>query len=427
VISPLKIRFFCALIWGLSPVAFAAGISGQIKSTTDFYTSSLGSETDDTVPYLQLDVNYKKKFKHGWRTQWHVLGLSNLVAEGAPEKLYFDLPEAFIEKKIRKFKFRAGMDTLNWGVVDVSSPSDTVNTSALFQPLRTLKRGAPMLEASYDREAFSVDAVYIPVQRRPVLPAEDSRWLPRKVLVNINTDILGNIELPDPISYNYDPPIDLKNSLINNYGAKIASHLGQLDLQATYFEGAAPSPKVRGDFTLNNNVVVSPIHVAPVNYRVRTTGVGFVWAREKWIFRGESAYQSTINDNPVLQPWSNSNVLAAETNLELGSSTMTLLGQYYYARNPQAADNLISSTYRLFDRTAVLGARWAYSEKTLITASSLYETQTKGVYWSLGFERKITDSLKWALSYRDFSGREDGLLKTYDKNDHFSFELTYYF
>jgi hypothetical protein len=44
-----------------------------------------------------------------------------------------------------------------------------------------------------------------------------------------------------------------------------------------------------------------------------------------------------------------------------------------------------------------------------------------------GFENKLSDSLRWGLSWRDFSAPEEGLIKTFDRNDHATLELTYYF
>lgn len=418
--------------WLMSSGASAASFSGQLKSTTDVYSNDLGPETDDIIPYLQLDLSGKHKFTRTWRTQWHLLGMSNLATSDAPEKAYFDVPEAFVEKKMRKFKFRAGMDTINWGVVDVSSPSDTVNTTAMFHPLRPIKQGAPMLEASWDRESVAFDAVYIPIQRRPLLPSEDSRWLPRKVLLNVVAEG-QEVVLPETLTYHFDTPEDLKNSLINNYGGKLSGHQGRVDWQLTYFEGAAPSQKVRHHLeflpgsTATDLVIRSPAHFAPVTYRIRTTGGAFVYAREKWIFRAESAYQATMNDDELLQPWSWSNVGAVETNIDLGSSVITVLGQFYYSQNPQAADNVISSTFRLFDRTAILGARWQYSEQMLFTFASLFETRSSGLYWSAGFERKLSDSLRWGMSWRDFSAPRDGLMKTFERNDHGTLDLTYFF
>ncbi len=122
-----------------------------------------------------------------------------------------------------------------------------------------------------------------------------------------------------------------------------------------------------------------------------------------------------------------SNVLAMETTLDLGTTSMIWLAQYYHTVNPREADNFISSSYRLFDRTAVVGARWAWSEKLTFTGSVLYETQSAGVFATLGFEQKLSDKLRWGLSWRDFSAREEGLIKTFDRNDHAALDLTYYF
>ncbi|HMN69324.1 MAG TPA: hypothetical protein PKC28_12355, partial [Bdellovibrionales bacterium] len=132
-------------------------------------------------------------------------------------------------------------------------------------------------------------------------------------------------------------------------------------------------------------------------------------------------------EDPLLQPWSWGNVLALETNVAFGEHTATVLAQYYYTENPQAPDNQISSSYRLFDRTGLIGARVPWSEELLITGSVLYESRTQGVFWMLGFENKLSDVLRWGIAYRDLSASRDGLLKTYDKNDHAVLDLTYFF
>lgn len=433
-------NIFIFFILSFGPSAYAS-YSGTLKSSTDIYPAHLGEPTDDVVPYLILDANGKNKISKKLRFQWHLYGLSNPESDYAPEKLYADLPEANLEwKASSSLRFRAGMNTVNWGVTDLSSPSDVVNPSAFFHPLRIIKRGSPMIEADYDREIVRVHAIYIPRQQKSLLPSEDSRWLPRKFLLNVNTDY-GRIGLPDFFEYEIGKDEVLtngskhytlsNNALDHNAGLRLSSHLGSLDLYAMHFEGAAPQPKVRPDITIVSQgsgfEAQSPIRLRPLFYRVRTTSGGFVLAREKWIFRAESAYQHTISEDPLLQPWSWASVAAIETNLDIGSSSMIILLQYYYTVNPQAADNMISSSYRLFDRTAVIGSRWSLSEKWTITMSLLYESVDKGLFALAGFENKLSDSLRWGLSWRDFSAQEDGLLKTYDKNDHANLELTYYF
>jgi hypothetical protein len=410
-----------------------ASFNGTLKSSTDKYPYTLGEPTADLIPYLSLDLGGKHKFTKKFRFQWKGVALANLESESSPEKFYGDLPEGFFElRSSAEFKVRLGMNTVNWGVVDISSPMDVVNTSAFFHPMRSMKRGAPMLELDWDKEVFGVHALYIPRQQRALLPSADSRWLPRKFLVNV-TNGYERIVLPEFLEYDFDEPETLDRALDHNAGLRLSSHLGSVDLYAMHFEGSAPSPKVRPTIVVDpgstptEGIARSPIHLAPVSYRVRTSGFGFVWAGESLIFRGESAYQHTISDDPLVQPWSWQSVAALETNMSAGSSTITWLLQYYYTKNPQSPDNLISSSYRLFDRTALLGMRWPISEKVLITGSVLYEENAHGTFGLLGFEHKYTDTLKWGLSWRDFYAPEDGLIKTFDRNDHATLDLIYIF
>ena len=410
----------------------ASELSGQLKTTVDSYPYHLGKVTEDLTPYLSFDLGQKHRLSRTWRTQWRVLALGNLAADGPPENLYADLPEAFVEWKQPDVRVRLGLNTLNWGVVDIMSPSDTVNTSAMFHPLRSFKQGAPMLETVLGPEAFNLDLIYIPVQRRPLLPSKNSRWLPRKFLLNVDPAIL-RVALPKTIEYGYSRPETLDHALNHNYGGKLAAHFGSLDLQLTHFEGASTMAKIRPTIDLVFDTVngewlaQTPISLAPVTYRVRTTGFGFVKAQERWILRGESAYAHTLSKDALLQPWSWASVLAVETNVEVGARTLTLLAQYFYTRNPQAADNLPSSSYRLFDQTGMLGGRLAYAESLTLIGSVLYESITHGTFWMVGMEQKLNDHLRFALSWRDFSAERDGLLKTFERNDHGTLELTYFF
>lgn len=421
--SWLALTFGCVTAW--------ASFSGQLKSSTDYYPTDLGKPTTTLVPYLSADLAYKAKFSKAARFQFRGLAITNPEAKSAPEKIFGDVPEGFFELKAAELKLRLGMDTVNWGVVDVSSPSDVVNTQVLFHPTRTFKRGAPMAELLWDRKVFGFHAVYIPWQARPLLPSTDSRWLPRRFLVNI-VEQGTRVVLPPQMEYEYLGPQTLDHALNNNAGLKLFSHLGNVDLQLTHFEGASPSPKARPRIFITtppggNAVVESPVQLAPVTYRVRTTGVGATLAFEHFIVRAESAYQHTISRDDLLQPWSWSNVAAFETNVNVGTSTVTWLAQYYYTRNPQQPDNLISSSYRLFDDTALLGARIPWDDRTTVTVSGLYVFDEQGLYWSAGFDQKLTDALRWGLAWRDFSAARDGLLRTYERNDHASLDLTYFF
>lgn len=424
-----------------------AAISGQLRSTTDFFTHDFGEPTEKTIPFLSAELANKKKLSKRWRMRWRLTASGNLETKAKDsnkfdpesEKTYLDAPEFNFEWRFRDFKFRFGMNTVNWGVVDLNSPSDTVNTQAMFHPLRPIKRGAGMIETQWGPEAFALHTIYIPRQARPILPATDSRWFPREFLLENNG--ADSVKIPDELNYEYVSDEDLNNALDNNYGARLTSHVGSWDFQLTHFEGTAIT--IRPTFTTvfssdpdYTYEAVNPISLAPVYYRVRTSGLGMVYAGERWIYRLESAYQHTVSTDDfgfatkgesILQPWSWMSVAAIETNASLGSTTLTILAQYYHTENPQSPNNQITSAYRLFDRTGILGFRWAASDDTTVMASALLETQTQGLFWMAGFETKVADSLKMSLGWRDFSAQKDGLLKTYDKADHATLDLIYYF
>ncbi len=394
------------------------------------------------APFGQLELNDKQKLSKRWRFQWKLVALGNFEAASpddnedrfAHEQSYLDVQEAFIEHRAGSAKFRLGWNTVNWGVVDGSSPSNVVNTSAFLHPLRLPRRGSPMAEVQWDAsEKFGLSVLYIPRQPRAVLPARDSRWLPRDVLTNIPTGVASDADviLPSETDYQYLPDRELDDARDHNYGVKLVSHLGSFDFQLTHFEGQSPFPKVSPTLTLNtvgNDFVASPtIGLRQVQYRVRNSGFGATYAGERVIFRLESVYQHTISQGNGLQPWIWSNVVGAETNFAIGRSTLTILTQYYHTEIPTKADNLISSSYRLFDRTGVLGLRWPLNDQWMLMSTALLETQTHGLFWTAGVENKISDSLKMSVAWRDFSAQDPGLIKTFDKNDHGNLELTYFF
>src|ERR1035437_5469798 len=129
-----------------APVCLASSFAGQLKSTTDDYPYQLGPPTQTLIPYVSLELSNKYRIRRSVRAQWKVFAITNTSTKYSPENFYGDVPEAFIELKSGDGKLRLGMNTVNWGVVDISSPSDVVNTQAIFHPLRSTKQGAPMVD-----------------------------------------------------------------------------------------------------------------------------------------------------------------------------------------------------------------------------------------------------------------------------------------
>lgn len=406
--------------------------SGQLQSTTDIYAQRTRKSTGDLAPFVNVELRAEACPRADLRWRFRGTLLSNPDAARAPDRLHGDVREGFVEYARAASTFRVGMDTVDWSLVSVASPSDMVNTEVLFHPLRPLKRGAPMLSWTWAQPGFELQALYIPRQARPLLPSPDSRWWPRSSLNNVNGS-RDHTDLPEALSYDINGPETLNQALAHNVGARARVHAGALDLQLTYFEGAAPRPKTLAIVAMETDPftgerrATSPVLITPLTYRVRTTGAGLTWTGAHWTYRVESAYQHTVSRHPVLAPSSWTSAAGVETTFDVDHTPTTWFAQYSYTRTPQAPDNFLSSLARLYDNTLVIGARWPTQDDVTVVLSALYAFDQSGLLWTAGFEQKLSEALRWSLTWRDLSGTREGFLKTFDSNDHATLELTYIF
>ncbi len=427
-----------ALLALVSPPAFAW--EGNLRSYTEYFPYDYGPPTTTLVPRLGIELGDVEKFSRTYRFSFKGNFQTNLETKYAPENYFGDISEAYLEMKKSAFKLRLGYNTFNWGVLDVFSPMDVVNQRVFFDPMNTTKRGSPMVDLEWSPTGWAFSAVYIPWQTKAAVPSNDSRWYPRSTIQNYQTPA-GTALLPDQVKYNIEPYIDVDHALYDNYGMNIVKRWASLDLHLMYFEGAAPTPSFNLDlpnmaFTVVNldpaNPVIQvdgPVSLNPIFYRLRTTGFGFSSTLGGVIVRGETVYQSAVTDPGAMDysAWAWQSGLGVEKNWEIGSYTVTQIIQYYHGQLPHSSDNLPTSGFRLFDDAALMGVRWGISDESFIYASALYNFPQEGLFWMLGYQAKLTDSLQWDISWRDISAVNQGLLKTYDNNDHAALELVYFF
>lgn len=419
----------------LSQSAFA--FSGKLESLTEYFPTDLGGPTNTVTPRLGIELDQDGKMNKQFRYSFKGTFQSNLASKYQPENYFADLYEAYVEyKPNRKFKTIIGWNTVNWGVLDLYSPMDVVNQHTYFDPLNTQKRGAPMVDFEWKPRGWEMSAIYIPFQAKPIFPSNDSRWLPRSSISNVNVNVLNQpataILPPSPV-YDIQSPVTVNSALNHNFGLNLVKHWESFDLHGMYFNGAASTPSflldLNGAFTPPVFNLNNPIVLHPMFYRTETSAIGFTANLGDVILRGESTYIATVHppDAYNISPWMWQNGVALEKNWDLGSTTLTQLVHYYYAKYPNAGSNLPDSGYRLFDNSGMLGFRWAINDEKYFYASILYNFPQQGIFWIAGYSQKLTDALRWDVSWRDISARKDGLLKTYGQNDHAVLDLTYFF
>jgi len=378
-----------------------------------------------------LSAKWKKwlKFKFTPEAQWDPSNPS------VREKSYWDVTEGYAQAQFRPVTLQAGMNVFTWGATDIANPLDIVSPRRFFDPLNSPKLGTPSLALKVDGSPISFEALYIPVQRKSILPGEQSRWLPRQMIRNrsVSTDDgPASILLPDPIVYSYADDQDIQAALKNNYGARLLGQFHGLDVSLVAFDGAAVAPAT--DLSLSGSIVSlkpqlviqadSGVKITPVYFRHRVYGASVVYTLGEFILRAEGSYDLPLTSRADLPATTTSGVFEVEKSLSIGKDTITLIGELTYSHQDAAADNFSTSLSRIFDRAIILAVRYSPTEQISLLASLLHDTEFHGEFAHFEGSYAIRDWVKATLS-ADILGGETGTpIGTYADNDRVTAGLT---
>jgi hypothetical protein len=287
------------------------------------------------------------------------------------------------------------------------------------------------IDVRLEKSLNKIDLVYIPKQRKAQLPGEDSRWLPREILLNIDNETLGRVTVPEDIDYYYLEEDILNEALDNNFAVRASTNLGPVDLYISYFYGASNSPEIGLETTITSGpgdpVTDSNVGLQPIYYTHEQSSLGLVLTLDHAILRFETAYSNTIDEDDFLTPWSWKNAASLETQLNFMRYTITLLIEGYYAKNGDAASNLFGSNSRAFDEALLVGLRWPFSTSTHLQLTAFFDLASEGNSQSLEYNFKIHKTLGASLFIDLIGGNEESLIGTYRNNDRAGLLLKYYF
>jgi hypothetical protein len=358
------------------------------------------------------------------------------------ERYWAELPEGYLQLKPLRTSalvIQLGFNTFTWGVTDGYNPLDIASIRRYEDPLFPEKLGAPALSAHYEIPGghFSIDGIYIPYQRRAILPGQNSRWLPRELFQSEAVNFNGQgatIELPQSVYYNYGTNDILDNSQQNNFGFRAEGHFTSLDLSLIYFNGEAPLPATDVSLSLNvvaitpNNIVIAAdpaITITPVYYRQHVFGGSAVYALGEFIFRAETAFTRVISKRADLPSLTNEYVGEVEHAFNIGSGTLTAFLEGTYAQHSEAIDPSLVSLIRMFDRAAVVGARYAPNQTMLAGLFLLDDTEYHGQLYRFELSDSLTDAIKVIGTGEVFRGEPGTPIGTYRYNSLGSLSLQY--
>lgn len=402
-----------------------------MSSETFAYFKDSPAPTRQTDPVLwfkpELDIKWNSRSRFLMRPTVR----ANPATEETPEQIFLNPAEFYWDIKVGNFRIDIGSNTHNWGVLDGYSPLDTVNGRTLFNPLSSDRRGAPMLDVAYSGDSFKLQTLYIPKQARTLLPSTDSRWLPRNYIVNASA-LDETVVLPQSFNYYYPGYIELDHALDNNFGAKLSTTWDSLDANFIYFNGMANntqvSPVFQADVLQIDPLVLqarSDIGILPVYYRTETVGAGLVWAPSDIIYKLETSYARTLERATTLPEWSWQSGIGMEAPAQIGSFSTTTVLQFYYGENKDPAENLVSSSSRIFDRAALIGQRVQWAEGVDSFASVLYDYENSGYLFIAKLNYLFNDHFRGAAELNLLDGDDESILGTYRTNDRAILTLTY--
>lgn len=348
------------------------------------------------------------------------------------ERFYWDFPEAYFQWQALPWTVQVGMNVYNWGDTDVFNPLDVVNARRYFDPFRSEKRGAPAISVKKDFEKFFVEGIYLPVQRKTLLPGENSRWLPRDVYRSRSFDVQQGLQakilLPSVVTYHYMAADERENALQNNFGARVKFRFSGFDWTLAAFEGAAVTPAVNlrdlpilqvtavADGVVTFSPESSDIFIQPVYYRNRVGGTSFTLVAGDFLVKGASAYSSPKKKQSDLPAKSWENVLGLERTFSIGSGSLTALAQGTYVQRSDRLDTNTVSLARMFDRAGMGALRWSPNEQVTVLGSYLRDIHFKGNLVHSELSVKVADGWKAKASGDYLSGATETPLGTYKMN-----------
>ncbi len=352
------------------------------------------------------------------------------------ERVFWDFPEGYVQWQNLPWTVQAGMNVFNWGDTDVFNPLDVVNARRYFDPLRSEKLGAPALVVKRDFTDFFVEAVYIPKQRKTLLPGENSRWLPRDVyrVRSIGTAFgPTKILLPTNLRYKYDTQLEVENALENNYGLRMKFRFPGFDWTIAGFQGAAQAPDVRirsisvttnsYDGTLATLTVDPDITLQAAYYPIRMTGTSFTWVLGNVLMKGASAYTHVLNRRFDLPARIWENVLGLESTIGVGGGALTMLVQATKVDSVETLDTNSISLSRMFEEAGMGALRWAPSDRFTVLLSYLRDMKFKGSMWHGEATYKIADGWRAKLASDLLEGPMETPIGTYRRNDRTTLSL----
>ena len=416
--EPLELKFSKSLNLDLQGQLFTQNVSPHVND-------SLGILKGELSTSLRIGKKLLLKFRPTGR-----LDPGN---KSESERYWGEVPEGYAQLRLPwesgSFTGQLGMNTFAWGATDGFNPVDVVNPRRYHDPVNSEKLGVFSAAGKLDFGALLLEGIWIPKQRKSVLPASNSRWLPREVS---RDTVLDNtlFRVAQNHTFYFRDPIEHDNALTNNLGGRLAAKLLGADLGVYVFDGAAPLPatnlRLTGSVTAflpgqSPDLIIDadpPIGIRPIYYRQTMIGGTLVRPVGPVIVKAVVAYTEPHSKKANVPVSMTETALEVEHTISGEASSLTLIGMLTYVdtKDPEstAASNSLG---RMFDRGVVVGARWQPVETFTGEAFTVFDVRYGSRLHKLELTKALSDAWKVYGGGEIYAGKITTPVGVYRAND----------
>jgi len=380
---------------------------------------------------VSFTTDYDRRFdvRSGVSFQFHPYLYGTTVQDRRQQSVVLD-PRSFYLDLDPKFAWiRAGFMTMKWEGTDGLNPMDIASIKDWSDPLNTETRASGAIAIGKSGDKFDFEAEYIPYQTLWLLPGVKSPWLPRRFNFPIRSNQF-ELRIPDRVEYVFNDPVELNDARRNNTAARLQLRPEFADLTVAYYEGLADSPALEPvldvtaptGYPANTFLLMSPVHIIPVAYRVRTVAGYLSHPFGQWIFRATSRYDQPLGTDSRIPEWSQYSVLGLERSFDVGTNTWTGVLQGAWVRAPESTS--LISVRDVFNQTVLFGLRAPMGEKWTAMLSGFKGTHDSSYFARVEAGYRYNDHWRIDGALELLDGPAESLLGVFGANDRASLTLS---
>ncbi len=328
------------------------------------------------------------------------------------------------------FSLTAGFLSHSFGLSQLFSPLNFVDTASYWSPLNAQKISSPTLRFMYKTKTVRFFTSYMPKRFENLYPGNDTPYIPTKIPGTLESD--GDTYLfPETANYSIGESETIDNALSGNFVSGLRLKLDPFVTQLIYYSGADTDPTVDLDLNLTAIDLTpgqrvfqidNPIGVIPIYQKVERLGLS---VRYTLPFKWRLLYEGNISrgDENVRQGYRESQTHTAglEWGVPIGKTLLLGVLQAYKSKTSSTSSLGLVSPFR---EAYLFGANWKYKRYNLAAGYFTSKSLKVSLYnFKIGYS--INKNLKLNLSGNILEGELLELLSGLLDRDTISAQVQY--